>query len=54
MSRLSLDRDFEVVQRLLAMDTRTSPDRGSLSAVRGCYLGGGCGFHGKKNFKSGW
>ena len=21
------DRDFEVVQRLLAMDTRTSPDR---------------------------
>lgn len=37
------DRDFEVVQRLLAMDTRTSPDREEVYPLSGVVTCGGCG-----------
>ena len=37
------DRDFEVVQRLLAMDTRTSPDREEVYPLSGVVTCGDCG-----------
>lgn len=37
------DRDFEVVQRLLAMDTRTAPGNGEVYALSGLVICGGCG-----------
>lgn len=37
------DRDFEVVQRLLAMDTRTSPDREEVYPLSGIVTCGDCG-----------
>lgn len=37
------DRDFEVVQRLLAMDTRTSPDRLEVYPLSGIATCGECG-----------
>lgn len=37
------DRDFEVVQRLLAMDTRTAPGNGKVYPLSGLVVCGGCG-----------
>ena len=37
------DRDFEVVQRLLAMDTRTAPGNGEVYPLSGLVACGGCG-----------
>lgn len=37
------DRDFEVVQRLLAMDTRTAPGNGEVYPLSGLVVCGGCG-----------
>ena len=37
------DRDFEVVQRLLAMDTRTAPGNGEVYSLSGLVVCGGCG-----------
>ena len=37
------DRDFEVVQRLLAMDTRIAPGNGEVYPLSGLVVCGGCG-----------
>ena len=37
------DRDFEVVQRLLAMDTRTAPGNGEVYPLSGLVVCSGCG-----------
>ncbi len=37
------DRDFEIVQRLLAMDTRTAPGNGKVYPMSGLAVCGGCG-----------
>ncbi len=37
------DRDFEIVQRLLAMDTRTVPGSGEVYPLSGLTVCGGCG-----------
>lgn len=36
-------RDFEIVQRLLAMDTRTAPGNGEVYPLSGLVVCGGCG-----------
>ena len=37
------DRDFEIVQRLLSMDTRTAPDHDGVYPLSGLAVCGGCG-----------
>ena len=37
------DREFEIVQRLLAMDTRTAPGNGEVYPLSGLVVCGGCG-----------
>ena len=48
------DRDFEIVQRLLGMDTRTSPDqKAGISVIRNCCMRGLWSTYDKKGFYCG-